>query len=332
MLKIKKRRKYQLYIVSMLFFMMSFSGMIYYGYKAFYIEKTLASDEPYKKHFVLIAEEFDHEYWRLIEDGASEAALEEGVYLEYLGPRKADNQQILKLLDRMISVQVDGIIVQGIGGKRFIDLVFKGMERGIPIVTIDADVKNSARKAYIGSDNFYAGQLVGEAIIENTIGEQYVGIVTGRYDAINQQERIEGFKQAIASTDRIQIVGVETSNITQIGATRATYSLLKEHPSINVLVGMSSLDAVGMVEGLQEIAPNKDVYLTGFDLLPNTMRQIRNGKIDATIAQYPEEMGYEAIQVLLELQERNLLDHERFTKTEIITKTAANRLRRGGLQ
>ncbi len=107
----------------------------------------------------------------------------------------------------MISAKVDGIIIQGVEGKQFVDLVFKGVERGIPIITVDTDVKSSVRKAYVGTDNYYAGQLAGRTIIENTIGEQYVGIVTGRFDAINQQERIEGFKDAIKSTDRIQIVG-----------------------------------------------------------------------------------------------------------------------------
>ena len=318
-------------MVSGVFFIISFCGMIYYGYKTFYIEKEKDVTEEYTKHFVLISEELDNEYWRLIERGAIKAAAEEDIYLEYIGPRKADNQQLLKLLDRMISVKVDGIIIQGIEGKKFADLAFKGMERGIPIVTVDTDVKSSVRKAYIGTDNFYAGQLAGRSIIENTTGEQYVGIVTGRFDAINQQERIEGFKEAVKSTDRIHIVGSEESNITQIGATQATYSLLKEHPSINVLVGMSALDGIGMVEGLHEIAPNKEVYLTAFDVLPSTIGLIRNGEIDATIAQYPEEMGYEAIQMMLELQKHDVLDNEVFTKTKIITQEDIVGHRQGGL-
>ena len=44
--------------------------------------------------------------------------------------------------------------------------VLKGVERGIPIITVDTDVKSSVRKAYVGTDNFYAGQLAGETVIE----------------------------------------------------------------------------------------------------------------------------------------------------------------------
>ncbi len=325
----KKFSKLFLYIIGGTFFIITFVGMNIYGYKTFYIEKEAVTSKEYSYHFALVSEEIDNEYWRLIEQGARKAAAENDIYLEYVGPQKADNDQLLKLVDRMISVKVDGIITQGVEGKRFVDLVLKGVERGIPIITIDTDVKSSVRKAYVGTDNFYAGQLAGQTIIDNTTGEQFVGIVTGRFDAINQQERIEGFMDAVKSTDRIHFVGSKESNITQIGAAQATYSLLKEYPSITALIGMSALDGIGMVEGLHEIAPNKDVYITAFDILPETLDLIRKEKINATIAQYPEEMGYEAMEVMIELQQHDLLDGEIFTKTRVVEKKDIDMFLRG---
>lgn len=309
-----------LYILGGAFFVCSFIGMNIYGYKTFYIEEEVISSNDYRYHFALVSEEIDNEYWRLIEQGARDAAAKHNVYLEYVGPLKADNDQLLKLVDRMVSVKVDGIITQGVEGQRFVDIVLKGMERGIPILTVDTDVKSSVRKAYVGTDNFYAGKLAGKTVIDNTIGEQFVGIVTGRFDAINQQERLEGFKDAIQTTKRIHIVGIHESNITQMGAAQATYSLLKEYPSITVLVGLSALDGIGMVEGLHEIAPKKDVYLTAFDILPETLDLIQQGKINATIAQYPEEMGYKAIEAMIKLQQHDLLENEIFTQTSVVEK------------
>lgn len=294
--------------------------MLLYGYKTFYIESSNATSKDYTHHFALIAEETENDYWRLIEQGAKEAAADNNIYLEYIAPQKADNEQLLRLFDRMIAAKVDGIIVQGIEGERFVDLVHKAIERNIPIITIDTDVKSSERKAYVGTDNFYAGELAGKTMIENTTGEQFVGIITGRFEAINQQERIAGFKAAIESNPRIQIVAKKESNITEIGATQATYALLKENPKINALVGMSALDGIGMVEGLQEIAPNKDVYITAFDVLPETLDLIRSNEIDATIAQYPKVMGFESVEVLIDLQKQDLLENQIFTETGIIKR------------
>lgn len=315
-----RKSKLILYIISFILFIISFIGMIYYSYKTFYIEIEVESPEEYDHHFVLIGEEIDNAYWHLIEKGANQAAKEHRVFLEYLAPEKANNDQVLKIIDRMISVKVDGIITQGVEEEQFIDLVKKGSEREIPIITIDADIKNSERKAYVGSDNYYAGQIVGEAVMKQTVGEQFVGIIAGRLEAKNQQQRIAGFKDVIESTDRIHIVEITESNITQVGAAQATYSLLKRHPSLTALVGLSTLDGIGIVEGLQEIAPNKEMFITAFDTLPDTLSFIHEGEIDITIAQHPEAMGYESVETLIELQSNDMLNKVFFTEIKVINK------------
>ena len=129
-----------------LIFVGSLFGMLFYGYKTFYIEPGQAETKEYTYHFALIAEETDNEYWKMIEKGAREIAEDNDIYLEYVAPQKADNELSMTLLDRMISAKVDGIITQGIKGSRFKELVHKGIERGIPILTIDTDVEDSERK------------------------------------------------------------------------------------------------------------------------------------------------------------------------------------------
>ncbi|MBP1949786.1 sugar-binding protein [Virgibacillus litoralis] len=324
--------RFLIYTLSGVLFVISFVGMLIYGYKAFYIEAEKVESDDYTYHFALIAEEIENDYWRLIEEGAKDAALENNIYLEYMAPQKADNDELLKLLDRMISAKVDGILTQGVEGDRFVDLVHKAIERGIPIITVDTDVKSSERNVYVGTDNFYAGQLAGKTIIENTTGEQYVGIITGRFDAINQQERLEGLKQAFKAEERIHIVDIKESNITEVGATQATYSLLKNYPSITALVGTSALDGIGMVQGINEIASRKDIYITAFDVLPDTLALIRQNKIDATIAQYPKEMGYKSVEVMMELQGEGMLNSEVYTETRILEKQDLKGFQNGGIK
>ncbi|GGJ95671.1 hypothetical protein GCM10007063_17660 [Lentibacillus kapialis] len=324
--------KLLIYTLSGTVFCISFIGMLIYGYKTFFIQTEKVESAAYSYHFALIAEESDNDYWRLIEEGAKEAASKHQIYLEYLAPKRANNDKLLKLLDRMISAKVDGIIVQGVQGERFVELVHKAVEREVPIITVDTDVPNSERKAYVGTDNFRAGQLAAKSLIETTDGEQHVGIVTGRFNAINQQQRLKGFKDAIKDTPRIQVVDIKESNITSIGATQAAYSLLKQYPSINMFLGTSALDGIGIVDGIQQIAANKKFTIIGFDLLPETLKLIREGKIDATIAQYPKEMGKESVNVLMELQDHDILDKQKYTETKVIKQGDLTSLQDGELQ
>lgn len=153
--------KIYVYSLAGLLFLSSLIAMLYFGYKTFYIEKVESSQPAYSYHFALVAEETENNYWRLVEKGAKQAAAEKGIYLEYIAPNKADNDQLLKLFDRMIAAKVDGIIVQGIEGERFVDLVHKGVERNIPVITIDTDVP-SERKVMSGQIIFMQDNLLAD--------------------------------------------------------------------------------------------------------------------------------------------------------------------------
>src|SRR5690625_7756820 len=125
---------------------MSVTGMFYYGYKTFYVDKETVETTHYTDHYVLISEEMGNDYWALIEEGAQQVAAENsGMYLDLIAPEKADNDKLLRLLDRTISMGVDGIITQGVAGERLVELVQKGTERGIAILTIDRDVQGRER-------------------------------------------------------------------------------------------------------------------------------------------------------------------------------------------
>ncbi|KAF0822408.1 substrate-binding domain-containing protein [Cytobacillus firmus] len=65
---------------------------------------------------------------------------------------------------------MDGIIVQGLDTPEFKDLVkVKAAFYGIPIITVANDVPKaeSLRKTYVGSDQYLAGQLIAEQLIDD---------------------------------------------------------------------------------------------------------------------------------------------------------------------
>lgn len=294
--------------------------MLIYGKKTFYVEDHPTAQQSYDYHFALITEEVGNAYWRLIENGAKEAAKNENVYLEYIGPSKSDLEEKLQTLDRMISAKVDGIIIQGLPGQRFLDLVHKARENRIPVITVDTDVPKSERQVYVGTNNYEAGFLAGQALIVDTKGEQHVGVIMGSFSALNQQERLDGFMDAISNSSRIKVVDQMESNITEIGAAQATYSLLKEHPETTALFGTSALDGVGMVQGVEEMNPSQDIYIAAFDILPETLSLIENGDIDVTVSQFPKEMGKVAVEQMLKIQRDESVNPFQFTSTKVIRK------------
>jgi ribose transport system substrate-binding protein len=308
--------KRTIYIVLFLLLSVNFMMMLIFGKETFQIKNKPATAIKYDYHFVLISEEADNPYWRLIEKGARDAAKKYNVYLEYLGPKQVDNSEQLKYMDQSIAGNVDGLIAQGITSKRFDQLVNKAFEKGIPFVTVDTDAPESERAVYVGSDNYRAGVLAGEALIKGTQGEQIVGIVTGRLDSSSQQQRIKGFKDAIQQQRRMKVVATKESNITKSGAVQATYDILREHPDVTAFYGTSALDGTGISLVVNQL--QLDPTIISFDILPQTIKLLEEGSIDATVAQYPYEMGYQAIESLLYLERGEHPEELQFTKTKLV--------------
>lgn len=310
-----------LYIMLAILFCISFSFTLYFGKKTFHVRKEALQEKPeYQYHFVLIPEEVDNEYWRIVEQGARSEAEKHRVYLEYLGPKQANNEDQLKTIDKAIAGKVDGILTQAVSDPDFTFLINKAVEKRIPVITIDTDAPDSERVAYIGTDNYYAGYLAGQALLSDTKGEQYVGIVIGRYSGIHQKLRVQGFRDAVKKEKRIHIVGIKESKITKVGAVQATYDLLKEHPNLTAVYGTSSLDGIGIARVVKNRLPHRDLYIIAFDTLPETIRLIEEGTIDATVVQYPYEMGKKGVDMLLKLKKGERIEPILYTETKIIRR------------
>lgn len=322
------------YIVGIIVFILLFAYMIYFGKQTFHVDRmgdTNAHD--YDHHFVLIPEEKGSEYWSLVRDGAMEMAKQHNAYLEYIGGAQTNQDEQLRTLDKAIDAKVDGILTQGIKGERFKQLVHLAREKGIPVVTVDADNPESERNAYVGTDNIRAGYLAGEAFVSRTKGKQRVAIIIGRSESPNQQRRMEGFQQAIKGEERIKVVTIEESNISKVGAAQTTYQALKAHSEINAFFGTNVLAGIGISQAVTQVNMDEDPYIVTFDTLPKTLNLMENGMIDATIVQQPYNMGKRGIELLLRAGNNDYIEPVQYTSSSILYQEDIHEgVYRGGLQ
>lgn len=307
------------YTMGILFFLASCAFSVFYGYKVMShgLPEEDRSIEKNNYHFVLVPEELDNDYWRLVEKGALAAAKEFGVLLEYAGPKQANIDEHLKTIEMSMASKVDGIITQGLSDEQFTPLINRVVDR-VPVITIDTDAPNSNRLAYIGTDNYYSGFLAGKALIEDTKGQANVAIITGSFYANHQQLRVQGFQDAVQSEPGIQIVTVEESEISRVRAAEKAYQILKDYPEVNAFYGTSALDGIGIAQVVDKYKKTNQVYIIGFDILPETLDYISKGAIKATVVQEPYEMGYRAVKMMIDLIEGKKIPPVEHTNTRIM--------------
>lgn len=270
-------------------------------------------------HIILISQEFDNPYWRKIEQGAKEAGNRYDVNIEYIGPLRTSIDEQVKLLEKAIASRVDGIIVQNLKDEWFTPLIDKAISRNIPVITIDADAPKSRRIAYVGTNNFEAGQLLGKAVVSRIEGERSIGVIIGTDTSENQRLRLQGFLSVVTQHPRLKVVSIASSNISRIQASIQAEQMLRKHPNISVMVGTSALDAIGIRMALKNLH-REDIQIFGFDDVEETLQAIEEGDIVATVVQKPYDMGYSAVKLMVDHLSGKQIDKEHFTATEVIDR------------
>lgn len=321
-----------IYVIGALLVTVTFSFFLFYSVRAFNLtpDRPSASYKAPDYRFVLVTEEVNNDYWRLVEKGARAAAEKYNVSLQYTGPKQANFDEHRKMIEMAAASKVDGIIAQGLNEEVSPALINQVSEKGIPFLTIDTDAPESKRVAYVGTDNYYAGFLAGQGLLKDTEGEVRVGIITGRFDSANQKLRVDGFKDAIKDSDRVKVIAIDESQITRIQAAEKTYEMIKAFPDINAFYGTSALDAIGIVQVLESIGMTDRVYVIGFDTLPETIQLIEQGKLEASVEQKPYQMGYDAVELMVQVRKgekvspyhhtmTNVVRQQDFTQTEAMT-------------
>ncbi|WP_438824175.1 sugar-binding protein [Bacillus sp. JJ1562] len=309
-----------LYGIGVLLLLITFSLTCYFAYQIFYFghKAETATKEAPLYHFILVPQELDNDYWRLVEDGAKAAAKHFNVILEYTGPKQANTEEHIKTLEMATASRVDGILTQGLQEEQFTPLINQIVEKGIPLITIDSDAASSKRLSYVGTDNYYSGFIAGQALIQDTGGKANVAIITGHFYASHQQLRVQGFKDAIQHEEGIHIIAIEESNITRVRAAEAANKILKEHPEVTAFYGTSALDGIGIAQVVEHYQKQDQVYILGFDTIEDTIHYMKKGTIDATIMQEPYQMGYRSVQMMIDLIEGRNVPDTVHTETRVI--------------
>lgn len=290
----KRFLKYAVYYSIFLFFII-FNLVLFDSLK---YEKPV--HEEIKPKIVLVSHVYGNPYWTQVRLGAEKAAMERGVIIDFQGPDNPSVEESVKLIKMAYAAKVSGIITYVQHESYYMDIINKVIEDGIPLITIDSDAENSKRLAYVGTDNVEAGRVGGMEMVRQIGIEGKVAIIMGGKNVKNQIERVEGFKSYIDSNSNIAIVAVESSDSYLLEAELAAKKILNQYPDIKGLFCTSALDGVGAVKAVKSLGLAGKVKIVCFDDLPETLDNIEEGLITSTVVQKPFDMGYKAVNIIVD--------------------------------
>ena len=263
------------------------------------------------------------EFWRSVFAGANAARAEYNVNLVIRGPDTEENYAGQNMyIQEAIRNHADAIVFSAISYTENAAAIDEAAEAGIKIVVIDSDVNSSRVSARIGTDNIQAGRITAAAALDTEEQHLSVGIVNFAQFSRNGEEREIGLREQLEKDPRVEEICTVNSLTDHDAARESATALLREHPEINILIGLNEPLGVGVAEASEELKLKDRVRVISFDSNIRCIELLRHGDVSALIVQNPYAMGYLGVETAWKILEGQSFRPDQLidTATSIITQ------------
>ena len=271
----------------------------------------------------LITKSTSTEFWRSVFAGANAARAEYNVNLVIRGPDTEENYAGQNMyIQEAIRNHADAIVFSAISYTENAAAIDEAAEAGIKIVVIDSDVNSSRVSARIGTDNIQAGRITAAAALDTDEQHLSVGIVNFAQFSRNGEEREIGLREQLEKDPRVEEICTVNSLTDHDAARESATKLLREHPEINILIGLNEPLGVGVAEASEELKLKDRVRVISFDSNIRCIELLRHGDVSALIVQNPYAMGYLGVETAWKILEGQSFRPDQLidTATSIITQ------------
>jgi ribose transport system substrate-binding protein len=286
-----------------------------------------------KKTVALVLKTLNHPFFVDMRRGAQEAADRLGVTLQVqAADREIDVDKQMQIVENLLQTGIDVLAITPSGSREIVSALVKATAANVPIVIVDTrlDAKAAAdagvqAKTFIGSDNYEGGKLAGEYVVTATGGKARIGILEGIPGHETGDSRLRGFRDAVSKSAGISIVASQPANWERDQGFNVFQNMLQAHPDIDTVFAASDLMALGAIEAIAAGGKTGKIRVIGFDALDDAKKAIAAGTMEASVAQFPYEMGKAAVESAVKVMNGETLPADIMVKLEMITKASGSR-------
>lgn len=286
-----------------------------------------------KPRVALVLKTLNHPFFVDMRRGAQEAADRLGVDLQVqAAEREIDVDKQMQIVENLLQTGIKVLAITPSGSREIVSALVKARDAKVPIVIVDTrlDAKAAAdagvqTETFIGSDNYEGGKLAGDYAVKITGGKARVGILEGIPGHETGDSRLRGFRDAVKDAPGITIVASQPANWERDQGFNVFQNMLQAHPDIDTVFAASDLMALGAIEAIAAAGKTGRIRVIGFDALDDAKKAIEAGTMDASVAQFPYEMGKAAVESAARVLKGEKLPPDIMVKLEMVTKDNTTR-------
>ena len=262
-------------------------------------------------------------FYQALACGAKAKAKELGLALTISAPDQFAADSQIPVVNAIAATKPAVAVIVPTDAKALIAPMKQLADRGTKIVTVDQTIAdNSFVQTQILTDNAQGGRLAADALNALLDGKGEVLVITQPPGSAAQDARTTGFEEELKKYPGIVYLGAQYQSDDPQKAAEIVTSTLSAHPKLAVLFSTNDQGAIGALTGLRQAGALGKVKVVAYDAASAEVSALKNGAIQALIAQDPKQEGEAAMESAAKLIKGDKLD--KTTLTEIVTIKAGD--------
>ncbi len=250
-----------------------------------------------------------------LRDGVEAKAKELGVNVKIVDaqndPAKQAND-IADLLQQNISV----LLVNPVDSAAISTSVKAANKANIPVVCLDRSADEGTVTSFVASDNVKGGEMAAEYIVQKLGEKVKVAELEGIPGASASRERGEGFHKV--ADQKLTVVAKQSADFDRSKGLTVAENMLQANPDIQAIFAQNDEMALGAIQAAK--SANKDIFIVGFDGTDDGVKAVQDGAMAATIAQQPDIMGQQGVEVAVKAAKGEKVDAKVSAPLKLVEK------------
>jgi simple sugar transport system substrate-binding protein len=250
-------------------------------------------------------------WFNRMEVGVKEfGAANPGVTTRQIGPAQSDAAQQQRLIEDLVAKKVDAIAVVSMDPPTLEPVLKRAMERGIKVVTHEADNQKNTMADVEAFDNTAYGARLNERLAA-CMGQQ--GKWTTLLGSLGSQSQVQwahgGVANAKAKYPKMELVDPDNESFNDAEKAYAkAKEMLRKHPDLKGFQGSSSLDVLGIGRAVEEAGLQGKVCVYGTGLPSEAAKYLESGAVGGIAFWDPKDAG-----IVMNKTAKMLLDGKKLT-------------------
>ena len=212
------------------------------------------------------------------------------------GPSQFDATLQNPIIESVTAAKPDAILIAPNDVSASRPPIAQAMAAGIKVVLVDTTLTDpSGAVSQISSDNLAGGGYAFKAIKQLVPGGGEVLVVNVKPGISTTDQRTQGFADAAKADPKFKYVGVQYDQDSASIAAQVTLAALQKNPGIVGIFATNLFSAQGAATGVRQAGKSGQVKIVGFDADPSQISALKQGTVQALIAQHPYDIGTNAV-------------------------------------